>query len=186
MTWKSIESVSRSFRNDLYDIVNAAFENGGAITRDMRALVKTAVEDSYFEGLAQGGVTPDQMDEEDALNVIQLNLTQQDYVKAFSDDVRKAAKVGTAEAKNAILRRIDLWAASIAAAGQAGLNSAKANELVVFDGDDGDESCQDCQRYKREAHRRKWFVQRNLLPATPGSALQCGGWRCQHYLSPVR
>lgn len=169
----------------MFDIVTNAFDNGGSITRDMRALVKQAVEDSYFEGLHEGGIEPAEMDEEDALNIVQLNEAQQDFIPPFAADVRKAAQDGTAESKNAILRRIELWTASIAAAGQAGLNSAKRNEMVIFDGDDGDESCPDCQRYKHEAHRRKWFVQRNLLPATPGSALACGGWRCQHYLLPV-
>lgn len=166
----------------MFDVVNAAFENGGSITRDMRSLVKNAVENAYFEGLQEGGISPDEMDEEDALNIVQLDLTQQSFIPAFSADVRKAARDGTTEAKNAIIGRIDLWTASIAAAGMAGLNSAKRNEMVVFAGDDGEESCADCQRYKHEAHRRKYFASRNLLPATPGSALACGGWRCQHYL----
>lgn len=144
----------------------------------MRALVKTAVEDAYFSGLQEGGVSPDEMDAEDAQNIVQLDLTQQDYVKPFSDDVRKAARLGTAEAKNAIIGRIDLWAASIAAAGQAGLNSAKANEMVVWRLGETEEHCRTCAQLDGQRHRRKWFVDKNYLPRTPGAAMDCGGWRC--------
>lgn len=150
----------------------------------MRALVKQAVEDAYFSGLQEGGVAPDEMDETDAQNIVQLNLTQQDYVKAFSDDVRTAAKVGTAEAKNAILRRIELWTASIAAAGQAGLNSAKANEVVTWHLGATEEHCTTCNKLDGQKHRRKWFVDKNYLPRTPGAAMDCGGWRCLCTLEP--
>lgn len=144
----------------------------------MRSLVKGAVEDSYFEGLREGGISPDEMDEEDAQNIVQLDLTQQDYIVAFAKAVRDAAKEGTAEAKNAVLARIDLWAASIAAAGRAGLNSAKANEMVTWHLGRTEEHCMTCNQLNGQSHRRKWFVSKNYLPRTPGAALECGGFNC--------
>lgn len=162
-------------------LATLGFVSDRSILADARRLVKNAVEDAYFEGLKEGGVSPDEMDVEDAQNIDQLNLVQQGYVTAFVRAIRDA-KGDRAAQRDILDNRIDLWTASIAAAGQAGLNSAKRNEMVVFAGPDGEESCIDCQRYKHEPHRRKWFVSRNLLPATPASALQCGGWRCAHYL----
>lgn len=162
----------------MFDVVNAAFENGGSITRDMRSLVKNAVENAYFEGLAEGGISPDEMDEEDAQNIVQLDLTQQSFIPAFSADVRKAARDGTTEAKNAIIGRIDLWTASIAAAGQAGLNSAKRNEMVTWHLGATEEHCSTCANLDGQAHRRKWFDSKNYIPRKPGAAMDCGGWRC--------
>lgn len=182
---KSIDSVSRRFHAELRGLATIGFVGEGSILADVRQLVKQAIEDAYFEGLKEGGISPDEMDEEDAQNIVQLNLTQQDYITAFVRAIREARNDRTAQ-RDILDNRIDLWTASIAAAGQAGLNSAKANEMVIFDGPDGEESCADCQRYKHEAHRRKWFAGKNLLPATPGSALQCGGWMCQHRLASVR
>lgn len=181
---KTIESVTRRFHADLRGLATLGFVTEGSILADMRRLVKNAVEDAYFEGLKEGGISPDEMDVEDAQNIDQLNLTQQDYVTAFVRAIREA-KGDRAAQRDILDNRIELWTASVAAAGMAGLNSAKRNEMVHFAGPDGQESCVDCQRYKHEAHRRKWFQGRNLLPATPGSALDCGGWQCQHYLEAV-
>lgn len=183
--FKSIESVSKRFHADLRNLVTLGFLSDDSILAAMRRLVKQAVEDAYFEGLAEGGVEPEEMDEEDAANIDQLALAQKEYITDFVRAVREA-KNDRALQRDILDNRIEMWTASITAAGVAGLNNAKRNEMVIFEGDDGDESCADCQRYKREPHRRKWFAGKNLLPATPGSALECGGFRCQHRLAPVK
>ncbi len=144
----------------------------------MRHLVKQAVEDAYFEGLKEGGISPDEMDEEDAQNIVQLNLTQQDYITAFVRSIREARDDRAAQ-RDILDNRIDLWTASIAAAGQAGLNSAKANEMVVWRLGATEEHCSTCNQLNGQSHRRKWFVSKNYLPRTPGAALECGGFKCQ-------
>lgn len=147
----------------------------------MRLIVSEAVSNSYFAGLEEGGVTPDEFTEEDAATVDGLIYDQFEHIGGFVQFV-----LGACDNLEAAYDRTDLWVVSIQAAGQAGLNSAKQNEMVVFGGIDGEESCNDCQRFKTEAHRRKWFVAHNYLPATPGSALACSGWLCQHELVAVR
>lgn len=63
----------------------------------------------------------------------------------------------------------------------AKLSSSK-NIMVTFDGDDGKESCPDCQKYKGKRHRISWFMARNAVPPY-GSGLQCHkGGRCEHFL----
>lgn len=174
---KSIDQVSRRFHADLRGLATLGFVTDGSILADTRRLVKTAVEDAYFEGLKEGGVSPDEMDIEDAQNIDQLNLTQQEYVTAFVRAIRDA-KGDRAAQRDILDNRIDLWTASIAAAGQAGLNSAKRNEMVTWHLGATEEHCSTCNQLDGQAHRRKWFDSRNYIPRKPGAAMDCGGWRC--------
>lgn len=63
----------------------------------------------------------------------------------------------------------------------ARLNAMK-DIMVTFAGDDGAESCDDCQKYKGKRHRISWFIARDAVPPY-GSGLQCHrGGKCQHGL----
>lgn len=54
--------------------------------------------------------------------------------------------------------------------------------MVTFDGEDGKESCPDCQKYKGKRHRVSWFMARDAVPPY-GSGLECHrGGQCQHGL----
>ena len=59
--------------------------------------------------------------------------------------------------------------------------AAGKNTMLTLVGDDGEHSCNECQKYKGKRHRASWWVERNLVPGI-GSAYSCGGWRCQHTL----
>lgn len=59
---------------------------------------------------------------------------------------------------------------------------AMKDQMVTFDGDDGEESCPDCQRLKGKRHRISWFINNNYVPPF-GAGLECHpGRRCQHGL----
>lgn len=54
--------------------------------------------------------------------------------------------------------------------------------MVTFEGDDGAESCDECQMLKGQRHRVSWFVRRNFVPPH-GTGLSCHRGRyCRHYL----
>jgi hypothetical protein len=58
-----------------------------------------------------------------------------------------------------------------------------ANIMLTMDGDDGEESCPDCQRLKGKRHSARWWVKRGLVPGQPGNGnYQCKGYKCQHFL----
>ena len=58
--------------------------------------------------------------------------------------------------------------------------AAAGSQMLVFTGDDGDESCADCQKYKGKRHKAKWWVDHNAVP--PNRDFECKGYRCQHML----
>lgn len=57
---------------------------------------------------------------------------------------------------------------------------AAGNKMLTFAGDDGDESCKDCKKYKGKRHRAKWWFAHNAVP--PCRDFECGGYKCQHFL----
>lgn len=173
---KSIASVSNRFRRELKQIVREAWSSGGTVTRDMRSLIHQYVEDAYFEGLKAGDVSADEMTSEDAATIDELDSNQQDYIRDFAKAVKDAN--GDKQAQRDILNRIDLWTASIEAAGMQGLASAKSNEMVTWHLGTTEEHCKTCNQLNGQRHRRKWFADKNYFPRTPGAALECGGFNC--------
>lgn len=182
---RSIESAVEKFDADLRDLVQQYFDGGSLRIGDMREVVSQGIYNAYTEALTQAGIAPADIAPEDftAMDVLTLQATAflNDFVKAV-----RAAK-GDVGKEAAIDARIDLWSNTIKAAGTAGLNSAMANEMVEFGGEDGEESCTTCQKYKGVRHRRKWWEEKGLVPGQPGNTnFECRGYRCKHELIPVR
>lgn len=59
--------------------------------------------------------------------------------------------------------------------------AAAGSKMLTFLGDDGEESCSDCQRYKGKRHKASWWVKNNAVP--PNRDFECKGYRCRHYLA---
>jgi hypothetical protein len=64
--------------------------------------------------------------------------------------------------------------------GEAKMRGMK-NATLVFDGDDGAESCPDCQKMKGKRHTIKYILDNNLIPRPGNDAYECKGYRCEHY-----
>lgn len=105
-------------------LVKQAWAEGGSITRDMRGLIRWYGENSFFEGLLEGGANPDQLTADDKDILDGLVAEQQQYVPNFTDAVRKAKD--DAGQGPAVLQRIDLWTEAIYAIGQRGRIQAQA------------------------------------------------------------
>lgn len=55
--------------------------------------------------------------------------------------------------------------------------------MLTFDGDDGQESCPECQKWKGKRHKASFWIKRGLIPGQPGNdAFSCHGYNCRHYL----
>lgn len=58
--------------------------------------------------------------------------------------------------------------------------AAAGSVMLTFMGDDGTESCTDCQKYKGQRHKASWWIKNNAVP--PNRDFECGGYNCQHLL----
>lgn len=174
----TVAGVVRKFHAELRNLVTLGFVSDSSILADMRRLVKQGVEDAYFAGLAEGGVSADEASADDALMVVELNTQQQDHITDFVRAIR-AAKDDKAAQRDILNNRVNLWTASIEAAGMQGLASAKANAMGEWVYGDTDH-CDTCAGLNGKRHRLKWFTSHGYIPREPGSrTLDCHGFRCQ-------
>jgi len=58
--------------------------------------------------------------------------------------------------------------------------AAGGTTMLTFVGEDGQESCADCRKYKNKRHKASWWVSHNAVP--PNRDFECKGYRCQHVL----
>ncbi len=182
---KTITQVVTGYTNRLTTLVKDTIRTGDAVEmrRAHKALLKNVARDVYRDGLREGGTDPQDMDSEERAAVDEALDdwlgNQLEYVNQFAKDTAQVKKDKTG--RDAILARVDLWAESLRNFGESGRLYALGNIPLTFDGDDGEESCDDCQRYKGQRHTRNWWAQRGLLERNGNERFECGRWdNCHH------
>lgn len=187
MDLKDIGDEAGAFGSDLDALVTRAYRgrmNVAAFAAQMDALLAQYIRASYIEGLAEGGIDESEIDRADEQVIRDTTAAQREYVDGFAQAVMNAKQESDLRAQ--IDNRIVMWGKSIRAAAVAGVNSAAANEVVIFSGQMGKEDCPTCHGLMGARHRRSWFVERNLVPGIPGNlSFECGSWNCEHFLAPV-
>ncbi len=180
---KTIGQIIKQYDDQLTRLVYDTFRSGDAV--DMRRAHRAMLRDfglkSYIEGMREG-----ETDEPDAEDMATANDALDEWVSGQFEFVNQFAK-DTAAAKRdrtlreAVLARVPLWVDSMRNFGEAGKLYALGNIMLTFDGDDGAESCDDCQRYKGQRHKRNWWADRGLLERNGNPNYECGRWdNCHH------
>lgn len=183
---KTIDSIVRGYTNRLTTLVKDTMKSGDAVTmrRGLKALLKNVARDVYRDGLREGGIEPkDESPEDRAATDEAIDdwlASQFEYIAQFAADAAAVRKDKTQ--RDAILGRIDAWVSSLRNFGEAGKLAALGNIPLTLDGEDGDESCDQCQKYKGVRHRRNWWAERDLLRRNGNDNYECGRWdNCHHY-----
>lgn len=144
----------------------------------MRAELKDSGMAAFLDGFAAGGVEIErgELSSEDNAVFLSWLAEQSGYVDTMT--------VGESSNPDS---KAQLWVnKSLNSVYELGRAQADANGMYEFDGDDGAESCADCQRLKGQRHRLKDWNKRQWNPNQSGFKAECGGWRCQHLLRKVR
>jgi hypothetical protein len=184
---KSVNEVLREYTDVLeryvVDTVNGNMTSG-EMSRAHKALLKRLAPEAYREGMREGGVRDPEaeMEDDDDSAIDDWIAEQAQYTLEFA---RACAEAGDATGddkrnkRDAVLDRAGEWVDSLRVLGQRGYLSAKGNIPLTFDGDDGEESCVTCDKYKGQRHRKSWWEKRGLL-GKPNSLYVCGRFKCQH------
>jgi hypothetical protein len=180
---KTIGQIVKQYNDRLTRLVYDTFRTGDAVDmrRAHRAMMKDLGMQSYIEGMREGGIDkPDDEDGQTADDALdEWTSGQFEFVNQFAKDAA-AAKKDKAQ-RDGVLARIDLWIAALRNFGEAGKLYALGNIPLTFDGEDGEESCDDCQRYKGQRHRRNWWADRGLLERDGNPNYECGRWPACHH-----
>lgn len=178
---KALDDTRAAFVADFTDLVNAGLADEVSRRRAgtvLRASLNRLGKQARLDGLMEGGV--EELSDDD-LNAHAVWLADQSqYVTAFLDEVYSD---GLTEAQ--VATRAEAWSnKSLMLAYSEGVQSADANGMYIFEGEDGAESdCTTCPRLKGQKHRMKEWAAKELRPGIDTKNFDCGGWECKHRLT---
>ncbi len=180
---KALQATRLMFEADFNDLLDGARDDDfgrrrfGIVLRD---LIRKYGREAYLDGMKDGGVDTERTLEGDDLKAYQDMLREQSkFVSNLGKTLYREGGITDAQAN----LKADLWFnKSILPFYDEGRVSADANGMYEFAGDDGAESCADCQRLKGQRHRMKDWARKALRPRVDTSAFECGGWMCKHLL----
>lgn len=187
LTLAEYSKVRATYWAEIYDVVYEYLISGASITsyksRMKRAMVTAfpKVGDLAWE---DGGANLPLDEDTNAMLTSRMNAEL-----GFIDNTFESLKLLRKEASGDELKEAAIHQAFTRADGYAntldGLYStikamAAGSKMLTFVGEDGDESCSDCSRYKNKRHKASWWVARNAIP--PNRDFECHGYKCQHVL----
>lgn len=173
-----------------YDIVRRRFVNGftralvsyaatgGAGGRSYRTLAGRLVLEGVAGAFESGLVDGDALDynPEDAAWLTKTQNAQLGYLPGVFDWLKEQAKAEKIT-ESAISARVELWAQTLDATYIEGKLRAKLSTVLVWRLGEA-EHCDTCLKLNGQAHRARWYLDRNLIPGKPGSATICQGYNC--------
>lgn len=182
---KSVGDVLDEFELEASQIVVDVFNaeaSAGELVRSISTFVKVYGRMAYTEGMKEGGIDDPEAEISDADEAaIDAWVSQQlGFVDGFAADAAATRKADDRPAAQAsILRRLQMWIASLRDIGSQGKASALKNMMVTWVYGDTVEHCATCSKLEGKRHRLSWFMDRGYLPQQNGSeTLECGGWNC--------
>lgn len=185
---KSIAEVVRDYENRLtrfaYEVLNSKSD---AI--DFRRAHKAMLQDMgnrvSVEGWREGGGKAEDFGDEETAYVDDWIRGQQGFVNDFAAWLASTDEDGNRnnEGKRSYLAtRIGQWVGALQNLGDILRMKAKGDPFLTFDGDDGDESCDECQEYKGQRHKLSWWEKRGLIARNGNENFTCGRWTpCNHH-----
>lgn len=131
---------------------------------------------AFRDGLAAGGVQ-DEMSDEDRAKVALWLKEQSAFVTKFANELYSK---GLPESM--VVIRAQIWAnKSLETMYQAGIASADANGMYMWQLGNTEEHCKTCLACAGQVHRMKTWQRTGLMPKA--GTLECGGWQCDCSLS---
>lgn len=151
-----------------------------------RAITET-FPDAFYMGYADagGGGREDVARADDDWLTAKMNAEYGHVDMLFNQllSLRKDEETGPADYQAEAARRAEGYTKTLDGVYNEGRLRGGKDVMAEFGGDDGEESCPECQKYKGVRHKLSWWIKRNLIPGQPGNAsYTCHGYNCRHYL----
>ncbi len=170
------------YKSDLGNLVQEFLRGGGRLSKaqfrhDMKGIIKDYAREGFRVAWEDGGGSIDETESDDIALIEEWRTEQQGFVNAFSDWLKD---------KNSDLdlvgSRLDSWAVSFQNFVEHVKLRAEGDLMLTYNGDDGDESCDECQEYKGQIHRLSWWEKRGLTKRNGNENFGCQRWdNCHHH-----
>ena len=179
-------AIRREYAGVIEDSILDYFIGDGAVTSYRNAMQRAmsdaflgAFELAYVEGGAELPLDDAAIEWLGARQDQELGYIRELFVSLKELKAQyRAGEIKTADIKAEMERRRDGYLATLDSVYTAGKMYAKQNEMLTWQYGDT-EHCPTCLSLNGKAHRAKWYLARDYIPGKPGSAMDCGGYRCQ-------
>lgn len=185
---KSINQALNEYESTLqrmaFDVLNG---NSDAIDfrRAHKALLKSVAKYAFEQGWIEGGGRLEDTEPDDIAMIGDFVSEQSGFVNDFASwlvETNDEGKRNWEMKRRVLAERIAAWVLALQNFAERVAARAKGDPYLTFDGDDGEESCDECQEYKGDRHRMSWWERRGLLKRNGNDNYGCGRWApCQHH-----
>ena len=179
------DNVRLRYWGQVADAVSGYLESDKPTTsykNDMKQAILSAFSDAFFDGYADaGGEDLPSDDKANAwLTAAQNNeLSNVDALFVRLAMLRKEDGVDTnVEGYN----RAEGYQRTLDSVYNQAVLFGKGNQVLLFDGDDGQESCDTCTKLKGQRHRASWWIAKDCVPPSGGGLDCAAGGHCRHGL----
>jgi len=180
---KKVSAIVGDYEVDLTSAVVGYF-NGEASLSRVRKVFSSAprdyARDVYLEGMGEGGLGEEDLDEDDESAISEWIDTQAGSVEGlveFVSTVKSVDEDQRRDRQRAILDRVSLWVNELRDLGGRGRLRAKDGELAIWELGDTEIHCDDCLANSRLKPKRvKWWREERGLPRAKD--LACHGFNC--------
>lgn len=179
-----ISDINAKYHDNITEILTGFFEDGGSVTGPKNQIKRAMVES--FGGAFDGGWVDGGQElpaDEEALDWFNERVNaEMGFIDMLLQQAKELRKEEDFDYFAWVTARADGYTNTLKEVYNAARLRAMSDQMVTFDGDDGAESCPDCQKLKGKRHKISWFVARNYVPPF-GTGLECHkGGHCQHGL----
>ena len=178
----SYTTLRANFRRAVYGLVKTYLEDTGSRVTFYRNRLVDAIDNelrgAFYRGyLDVGGEETDREDEDWLASTLDA---QREYAYNLFN-VLKTLRGQGVDPDTEGETRAAAWAVTLDGVYSEGRLRGDGNQMLTFQGEDGDESCEDCQYYKGQRHSAKWWTKRGLVARNGNEQFACGRWApCKH------
>ena len=174
-----------------YEIKNSILEylisEGGSIAipkNQMKQAMVEAFTNAYDSGYEDGGGSVKEMRTDDNAWLASKQQTELGFIDQLFDRLREMKKEEPDEDNTSeVDDRSESYTATLDGVYAEGKLRGSGNVMLTFGGDDGEESCPTCKKWKGKRHAASFWIIRGLIPGQPGNVnFACRGYNCQHIL----
>ena len=179
-----LAGINKPYHDAITESLITYFE-GGSVTaprNKFRQGTTDAFYDAFYLGWSDGGGTPPPSAE--ALEWLTARINQEyGHIDMLIQNAKELRKDSEFDYFSFVNQRADGYTQSNIAVYNAGVMFAKAKKMLTWHLGETEEHCDTCSDLNGQRHRAEWYLSRNYIPQQPGAAMDCGGWRCQCFLT---
>lgn len=180
---KALADLNAAYHDAITEALLEYFEGGGSVTGPRNAFRQAVTEyfyEAFGEGWSDGGgefpIDDEAIEWRD--NRVNEEFIHVDALFEQAKDLRKDAEF---DFFAWITARADGYVHTLQSVYAQGKMMASANKVLEFGGEDGEESCDECQELKGKRMRIATILRDGLIPAPGNTNFTCQGYHCEHY-----